>query len=403
MTQPATVAFNPFDPAFRSDPYPVYRRLLEDSPVFELPFGGWAFCRYADCVAILKDARSSSDQRNATAFQEWAREQGIDPDAGARPFLFLDPPDHTRLRGLVNKAFTPRTVEALRPHIQEIVDDLLDRIAQQGGMDAIEDLAYPLPVKVICEMMGVPLEDHATFKDWSRHLARALDPDPLVPPAEIERRQRAIDSFGEYFAKLIEQRRKAPGDDLLSALIAAEESGDKLSENELLSTSILLLVAGHETTVNLIGNGVLALLRHPDQLELLRNDPSLARSAVEEILRFDPPVQFDGRIAREDMEIGGVTIKQGDQSMQLLGAANRDPEVFPDPDTFDIRRQDNRHIAFGFGIHFCVGAPLARVEGEIALRSLVQRFPRIELRTEAPEYKENIVLRGLRSLPVSVS
>jgi len=264
----------------------------------------------------------------------------------------------------------------------------------------IEDFAYPTPVRVICEMLGVPAEDHETFKGWSRELARSLDPEEVLPPDVVQRRQAALESFREYFRGLIAQRRAHPEEDLLSALIAAEEQGDTLTEQELLSTCTLLLVAGHETTVNLIANGVLALLRHPDQLDLLRDEPSFARGAVEEVLRYDPPVQMTVRVALEDMAIGGETIKKGQQAIILLASANRDPAQFPDPERFDIRRQDNHHLSFGHGTHFCVGAPLARLEGEIALRTLVRRLEGLQLLTEEPEYKENIVLRGLAALPV---
>ena len=398
MSEAEPVVFNPLDPNFRIDPYPVYRRLLEEDPVHQSPLGVRVLSRYADCVAVLKDRRWSSDFRNA----EQLPFDSFDEDllGEARPFLFLDPPDHTRLRGLVSKAFTPRVVEGLRPRIQVLVDELLDRVAEKGSMEVIEDLAYPLPVIVISEMLGVPAEGHETFREWSRELARSLDPEMVVPPEVLRRRMDAIASFDEYFRGLIAERRKAPRDDLLSALIEAEERGDKLTELELLATCRLLLVAGHETTVNLIGNGTLALLRHPDQLQLLRDDQSLARGAVEEVLRYDPPVQYTGRVALEEVDVGGVTFSKGEQVVLLLPAANRDPEQFPDPERFDISRDDDRHLSFSFGSHFCLGAPLARVEGQIALSTLVRRLPGLELRTEMPEYKENIVLRGLRSLPV---
>jgi len=401
-----TLLFNPFDPAFRIDPYPVYARLRAEAPVYQGAFDNWVLSRYADCVAVLKDPRSSSDSRNSDAYLKFVEQSGVDPEElldGARPFLFMDPPDHTRLRGLVNKAFTPRVVEGLRPQIQAIVDELIDKILEQGSLEVIEDFAYPTPVRVICEMLGVPAEDHETFKGWSRELARSLDPEEVLPPDVVQRRQGAIESFREYFRKLIARRRAQPEEDLLSALIAAEEEGDKLTEQELLSTCILLLVAGHETTVNLIGNGVLALLRHPGQLHLLREEPSLARGAVEEVLRYDPPVQMTVRVALQDMEIAGVTMTKGQQAIILLASANRDPAQFPDPDRFDIARRDNHHLSFGHGTHFCLGAPLARVEGEIALRTLVRRLERLQLLTEAPEYKENIVLRGLAALPVGFS
>ncbi len=406
MTNADTILFNPLDPAFRIDPYPVYARLRAEAPVHQGPFDTWVFSRYADCMAVLKDSRSSSDGTKSNNYKQ-AVEQGlIDPDAqvlGAPPFLFMDPPDHTRLRGIVSKAFTPKVVERLRPGVQLLVDELLDKVANEGSMDVIEDLAYPLPVNVICQLLGVPVEDHVTFREWSREAARSLDPVEALPPEALEARRKTMMAFQDYFRRLIAERRKEPREDLLSALILAEEEGDKLTEEELLSTCTLLLVAGHETTVNLIGNGMLALLRHPDQLEKLRDDRSLAQSAVEELLRYDAPVQMTGRSALIDMEVGGAMIKEGQQTILLLASANRDESQFPGADRVDITRSDNHHLAFGFGIHFCLGAPLARVEGAIAIGTLLQRFRELELRTEAPEYKENIVLRGLASLPVAFS
>ncbi|MCU1450433.1 MAG: eryF [Acidimicrobiales bacterium] len=405
MTEP--LAFNPFDPGFRVDPYPMYRRLLQEDPVHRTPFGLLALSRYRDCAALLRDPRTSSDARNSTMYQ--AMMQGRDPEevfgelAGMRPFLFMDAPDHTRLRGLVQKAFTPKTVENLRPRIQELVDELLAPALDRGSMEVIEDLAYPLPVRVISEMLGVPPEDHERFKEWSKELARALDPDFSLPMDVVERREKAASSFIAYFKDLIGKRRRAPRDDLLSALITAEDEGNKLSERELLSTLILLLVAGHETTVNLIGNGILALCRNPDQYERLRSDPTLVRTAVEEVLRFDPPVQFTARIALTDIDIDETTMAKGEQAILLLAAGNRDPEQFTDPHRFDVGRQDNRHLAFGLGAHFCLGAPLARVEGQVALETLSRRVGEIGLGVEQPEYKENIVLRGLAALPVTLT
>ena len=403
VTEP--LAFNPFDPGFRVNPYPVYRRLLAEDPVHKTPFGMLVLSRYRDCAAILRDPRCSSDASHSNMYKAFMA--GRDPEevfgalAGMRPFLFMDPPDHTRLRSLVQKAFTPKTVENLRPRIQELVDDLMAPALEQGSMEVIEDLAYPLPVRVITEMLGVPHEDHDTFKGWSRELAGALDPDFATPDDVAQRRERAAAAFVEYFQGLIADRRRAPRDDLLSALITAEDEGHKLSEKELLSTLILLLVAGHETTVNLIANGVLALARNPDQLQRLREDPTLARTAVEEVLRFDPPVQFTARVALDDIDIDGTTLGKGDQAIVLVGAANRDPEHFPDPDTFDVGRQDNRHLAFGLGAHFCLGAPLARVEGQVALEALATRVEDLAIAVEQPEYKTNIVLRGLAALPVT--
>lgn len=406
MTQAAEpVLFNPLDPAFRLDPYPVYARLRAEDPVHESPFGVLVLSRYADCIAILRDPRVSSDMRNSTTYQQAVAENLIQTDQqviGAEPFLFLDPPDHTRLRGLVSKAFTPRVVERLRPRIETLVRELLDRVAERGSFEVIEDLAYPLPVNVICELLGVPLEDHLLFRAWSHDAARSLDPVEALPPEVLEARTRTVRAFRDYFDELIERRRNDPSDDLLSALIAAEEAGDKLNKEELLATCILLLIAGHETTVNLIGNGMLALLRHPDQLALLRSDPTLAPSAVEEVLRFDAPVQMTARTALEDIELAGATLSKGMQAVLLLASANRDDAEFPNAERFDIRRQDNHHLAFGFGIHYCLGAPLARLEGEIALREVVTRFEGLELAGD-PTYKENIVLRGLAALPVGFS
>jgi cytochrome P450 len=316
--------------------------------------------------------------------------------------LDRDPPDHTRLRGLVSKAFTPKALESLRPHIQQIVDDLLAHAGGKGKMDLIEEFAYPLPVRVICEMLGVPVKDHERFKAWGLDIARGLDAIMLPPDSEVGRRSMAgRHALAGYFRELIAERRAAPQDDMLSALIAAEEAGDKLNEEELLATCILLLVAGHETTVNLIGNGTLALLRHPDQLQKLRENPGLIGTAVEELLRYDGPVQRTARIPSGDVTIGGQTIGKGEMVMPFLGAADRDPAQFPDPDRLDITRTDNRHIAFGMGIHFCLGAPLARMEGQIAINTLVQRLPKLALATDRPAFRQSLTLRGLQTLPVS--
>jgi len=396
--------FNPFDPDFRVDPYPTYKRFREEDPVHKTPFGPWVVSRYADCVAILRDPRSSSDATKSNEFAQFAAANPRIAEDTSRPFLFMDPPDHTRLRGLVSKAFTPKVVEGLRPRIQQIVDQLIASVVERGSLEVIEDLAYPLPVQVISEMLGVPPEDHETFKGWSAVLARSLDPDlGTLPPEEIERREKIANDFVAYFEQLFDKRRKDPRDDLLSALLAAEEEGDKLSPNELVTTCILLLVAGHETTVNLIGNGVLALLRHPDQLARLRADPSLDKSAVEEFLRFDPPVQFTVRTMLDEYAIGDRVIAKGEQAIVGLASANRDASQFTEPDHLDVARSDNRHVAFGFGAHFCLGAPLARAEGQIALGTLVRRLDGLELLDDPPEYKENLVLRGLAKLRVGFS
>ena len=395
------VAFNPMDPEFLVDPYPTYHRLRTEDPVHHSPLGFWILTRYEDVVAALRDPRLVKEPIAAFVAERFGVE--VPPGFGLS-MLDRDPPDHTRLRGLVSRAFTPRVVERLRPRIQAIVDDLLARAQDAGGMDVIEDYAYPLPVRVICEMLGVPVADHERFKGWSLDLARGLDAILLPADSDVGRRSvTARHALGEYFRGLIAERRAAPREDLLSALIAAEEAGDRLSEPELLATCILLLVAGHETTVNLIGNGTLALLRHPDQLRRLRADPGLIGSAVEELLRYDGPVQRTARVPAEDVVIRGRRIPGGDMVMPFIGAADRDPAQFPDPDRLDLARPDNRHVAFGLGIHFCLGAPLARVEGQIALGTLVARLPRLALATrEPPAYRQSLTLRGLTTLPVSV-
>jgi len=392
------VHFNPMDPEFIADPYPTYHRLRAEDPVHHNPLGFWVLTRYEEVVAALRDPRLIKEPIAAFV----AARFGAPMPAMGLSMLDRDPPDHTRLRSLVNKAFTPRVVEGLRPHIQKIVDGLLARVEGAGTMDLIEEFAYPLPVTVICQMLGVPVEDRERFKQWGLDIARGLDAILLPPDSDVARRSVAARrALADYFRALIAERRAAPRGDMLSDLIAAEEAGDKLSEDELLATCILLLVAGHETTVNLIGNGTLALLRHPDQLRRLREDPGLIASAVEELLRYDGPVQRTARIPREDITIGGRTIGKGEMVMPFLGAADRDPAQFPEPDRLDITRADNRHIAFGWGIHFCLGAPLARVEGQIAINTLVGRLPKLALATDRPEFRQSLTLRGLKSLPVS--
>jgi len=399
--------FNPFLPEVHSDPYPAYAQLRELDPVHKGMFPGvWILTRYADCLLILRDPRFSSDSRKSELFElfrEMVGQQspGLLEENRARSMLFVDPPDHTRLRTLVNKAFTPRVVESLRPHMQDIVDELLTAVLEAGSgtMDVVADLAYPLPIRVICEMLGVPPEDREVFRQWSSDLVVSLD--PIISVELFERANRAAEAFTDYFLGLIRDRRAHPRSDLLSGLIQAEDEGRSLTEDELISTCILLLVAGHETTVNLIGNGVLSLLRHPQEMGQLRAEPSLIRTAVEELLRYDAPVQLTGRTVLEDMEIGGRPIDKGHQVVAVLGAANRDPAQFPDPDRLDLGRNDNRHLAFGSGIHFCLGAPLARAEGQVAIATLLRRVPRIELATEEElEWRETVTLRGLKSLPV---
>jgi cytochrome P450 len=391
-------SFNPMDPEFLADPYPTYHRLRMEDPVHHSPLGFWVLTRYEDVAAVLRDARFIKEPLAALVAARFGSEV---PRGVGLSMLDRDPPDHTRLRSLVSKAFTPRGVEGLRPRIQEIVDGLIARAEAAGTMDVIEEFAYPIPVNVICEMMGVPVKDHERFKGWSLDIARGLDSIWLPPDSEIPRRSAAArHAIGDYFRELIAERRASPRGDLLSALIAAEEAGDKLNEEELLATCILILIAGHETTVNLIGNGVLALLRNPEALRRLRATPGLITTAVEELLRYDGPVQRTARVASDDATIGGHTIHKGEMVMPFIGAADRDPAQFPEPDRLDLARADNRHIAFGWGIHFCLGAPLARVEGQIAIDTLVRRLPRLALVTDTVEYRQSLTLRGLKELPV---
>jgi len=392
-------AFNPMDPEFLADPYPTYHRLRDEDPVHHSPLDFWVLTRYEDVAAVLRDPRFIKEPLVSMVAARFG--VTVPPGVGLS-MLDRDPPDHTRLRSLVSKAFTPRVVEGLRPRIQKIVDDLITRAEAVGRMDLIEEFAYPIPVNVICEMLGVPIEDHERFKGWSLDIARGLDSVWLPPESEIPKRSGAArHAIGDYMRGLIAERRASPRGDLLSALIAAEEAGDKLSEDELIATCILLLIAGHETTVNLIGNGTLALLRHPEELRRLRETPGLITSAVEELLRYDGPVQRTARITSTEVTIGGRTIGKGEMVMPFIGAADRDPSQFSDPDRLDLGRTDNRHIAFGWGIHFCLGAPLARVEGQIAIDTLVRRLPRLTLVDDEPEHRQSLTLRGLKALPVT--
>jgi cytochrome P450 len=387
----STQTFEWTSPEFLADPYIHYKRLRETEPVhYNEARGGYVLTRYNDMFPVLHD-----DEHWSVA-QRGPQQTGDDV---ARTMLGSDPPHHTRLRTLVNKAFTPRTVRQLTKRIQEIVDGLLDRVADRGEMEAIVDFAYPLPITVIAEMLGVPADDRDFFRDQSQKIAVALGPieDMQVALRAMEGRNQLI----EYFNELVPKRKESPRDDLISAMLAAEEAGDFFSHGELLAMLLLLLVAGHETTVNLIGNGLLALLRHPDQLERLRTEEGIERQAVEELLRYDSPVQMTGRQAKVDMEIGGKTIKAGTGVSTIVASANRDPEVFDDPDALDLTRDPCKHLSFSAGIHHCLGAQLARLEGQIALSTVVRRFPNIKLATNELRYRPAPILRGLEALPVS--
>ena len=399
-----TTQYNPFIPEVHANPYPMYVRLREEDPVhWSALMEAWILTRYADIVAVLTDSRFSANRRQAqNRFAQEAQKiaEEFGPFGRTQTMLTSDPPLHTRLRRLVSKAFTPRMVEGLRPRIQLIVDELLDAVRDSGRMDLIRDLAYPLPVIVIAEMLGIPPQERDQFKRWSDEIAATLG-GPFTPPEVLERARKSANELADYFRGVIEERRREPAEDLISGLIAAEEQGQILSEDEMLATAMLLLVAGNETTTNLIGNGTLALLRNPDQLRRLQDDPSLIPAAVEELLRYDGPVQGTGRVAMEELEIDGRPVKTGQVVFCVLGSANRDPAQFENPDELDITRQPNEHIAFGDGIHSCLGAPLARAEGQIAFETLLRRFPNPRLETDNPQWGGSFILRGLKSLPIS--
>lgn len=399
-----TAEFNPLGPEALSNPYPGYKVLREHRPVhWNDLFEAWVFTRYDDVDAVLMHPRFSADRAKArTRFSEMIRQQQerFGPFSQAPTMLTSDPPEHTRLRRLVSKAFTPRAVEDLRPRIREIVSELLDGVAGRETFDLVDEIAYPLPVIVIAEMLGVPPEDRAEFKRWSNDVVATLS-GPFTPPAVIERARKAIDELVEYMSGFIAERRARPRNDLISRLIAAEDDGQVLSEMEIFSTTILLLIAGNETTTNLIGNAMYSLLTHPDQLDLLRSDADLMPSAVEELLRFNGPVQATGRVAMEDIEVGGATVREGQIAFVLLGSANHDPAKFPDPERLDLTRNPTDHLAFGDGIHFCLGAPLARAEAQITLGALLERYPQMELAGE-PTWGGTFIIRGARKLPLRV-
>ncbi|OBG60763.1 cytochrome P450 [Mycobacterium sp. E3339] len=400
------------DPAVRVDPYPLFARFRERGAV-QLADGNLAvLSSYRDCDEALRHPSSSSDRLKSTAARRQIEAQTRELiKAGARVpapippgFLFLDPPDHTRLRKLVSKAFAPKVVSALRPEIASLVDGLLERIAERGRFEVVQDFAYPLPVAVICRLLGVPLEDEPQFGRVSALLAQSLDPFVAFTGAPSDNLKERMDAgiwLRAYLHGLIERRRSRPGDDLMSGLIAVEESGDQLTEEEIVSTCVLLLVAGHETTVNLIGNAILAMLREPAQWAALGAEPARAAAVIEETLRFDPPVQMIARTAAADMTIGGTEVPAGDIMMLLTAAAQRDPAEFDRPDVFDPDRPALRHLGFGRGAHYCLGAPLARLEAGVALSAITARFPAARLDGD-PHYKTNVTLRGLSQLCVAV-
>ena len=386
------------NPEFLADPYPVYQKLRDANAPLWLAHGGptggmWLFTRYQDVVTLFKEAHTTKD---ATRFT---------PPEQVTPFdhnmLGKDPPDHSRLRSLANQAFTPNRVKELEPRIEHIADKLISQVHPHGGMEFMADFALPLPVIVIAELLGVPPDERETFHAWSNHMVTAIDAVNTTE-AKAKQSQAAAIALAGYFADLVRRRRQQPKDDLISALTLARDAEDRLTEDELLAMCMLLLIAGHETTVNLLGNGLLTLLGHPDQRAQLKSRPELMPSAVEEILRFESPVQrATFRATTEAFAIGGTTIDQGQPVSAVIGAANRDPDQFPQPDTFDITRQPNRHLAFGLGLHFCLGAPLARAEARIGFARLLERLPNLQLASQTPDWSPNTFFRGLRTLPVT--
>ena len=390
-TQPARPTL--FPPEVRRDPYPMYAALRNHAPLqFVEEIGRWVASGHAECTAVLRD------DRFGTSFFASREEQGVPSgplmDMLSYWMLFMDPPAHARLRRLVNRAFTPRAVESLRPRVQQLVDGYLDAAAERGWIDVVSDLARPLPVVVIAELLGV---DPALFDNTATDAGAVLD--PVTPPEVIEQLDASVGDYLDEFRAVLRARRTDPRDDLMTALAQVDE----LSEDEILATCTLLFEAGHETTVNLIGNGTLALLRHPDQLARLRDDPTIDEAAVDELLRFDPPVQLTARVALSDVEVAGRWIAAGEHVVCLLASANRDARVFDEPDRLDLTRQPNPHLSFSAGIHFCLGAALARIEGQIAIGSLVRRFGGLALDdSRGLEWRSTITLRGLASLPATL-
>jgi cytochrome P450 len=404
MSATASPAFDMRDPAFVANPYPVFDRLRAMAPVWKAPFGRWLLTRYDDCGLLLRDRRFGKDYTDGEALK-----QRFGPTALQEPavvqlshmMLMRDPPDHTRLRGLVTKAFTARRIEALRERVRDMSERLVDAVAAAGRMDAIRDLAFPLPVMVICELLGIPDADRDRFAKGGGSGAPLLNPTPPTR-AELDAANAGTQASALYFEALFEQRRREPRDDLITQLVQAEEAGDRLTTAELLANVNLLFAAGHETTVNLIGNGLLSLLRQPEQWRILQDDPSLIPNAVEEILRFESPVQAVSRLVAEPLELNGLTLDRQELVVAVLGAGNRDPARFENADRLDVTRKDPSPLSFGGGIHFCLGAQLARIEAAEVFGVLLRRIP--DLRLAKPErivWRPSFALRGLAELPVA--
>lgn len=392
--------FKAFEPENRQDPYALYAATLQAQPVLDGGFGLWFTFSHGAAHSLLRSRTTSSDERRSNEFKaNVATDPRLQAEVDAEPLmLFTDPPDHTRLRSLVSRAFTPRTVEKMRPRLESLATELLDSIDGAGPIDFVEQVAYPYPVTVICELLGIPVADVPRFQSMSDDLTLTIEPGTL----RTDEQQRAIDTaredLGAYISELLADRRKNPGDDLMSGLLAARDGEDRLSEPELINMVILLLLAGHETTVNLIGNGLVALLRHPDELARWRADPTMSHNAVDELTRYDSPVQMAMRVVLEPTEVDGVLMPAGDQVITLLGSANRDPAVFADPNRLDLSRPNaNANLSFGGGIHHCLGMALARTEAEIVLGQAVRRFGSMSL-VEEPTARARFVLRGYENI-----
>ncbi|HEV8573437.1 MAG TPA: cytochrome P450 [Dehalococcoidia bacterium] len=393
-------ALEPFSPEMMADPYPTYRALRERGHVQRTSAGHWIATGYAEVSQLLTDQRfGEAAGRGGRIRLSRGKREGPQRLLGrVDTMLSVDPPEHTRLRRLVSKAFTPRSVQKMRPRIQQIVNELLEKIDEGGKFDLVSELAWPLPVIVIAEMLGIPREDRERFKRWSDAMVATLGGDYSALDAARQSNEELV----EYVSRVIAERRKEPRDDLISRLVAAEERGQTLSEDEMLGTVALLLVAGNETTTHLISNGMLALLRNPTQMARLRDDPSLLPSAVDELLRYTGPVHTTRRVARADVSLGGAQIRRGEVVIGLLAAANRDPDKYPNPDRLDIGRNPTDHVAFGDGIHFCLGAALARLEGQVTIGTLLQRFPNPRLLDDEPEWGGTFAIRGVSRLRLAI-
>ena len=409
MSDARTAALTPkpfLGEALLNDPYPIYRRFLDEGPMHFVNYknGAWAVFSHADCSTAIRDVRLSAKRtglflltlppERRDEFKELAR-------LLAQWMLFIDAPDHTRLRKLMNKGFSPAIVESLRPRIERIVDRVLEPLVHSSEADLMPTIAYPLPMLVIAEMLGVPDAMHDRLLEWTDAIARFFGAS-LQTPETVQPANDAVLELTKFFRETVADRRKHKGGDLISLLLDIEEGGEVLTEEEVYAQCVMLLFGGHETTRNLVGNGMYTLLRHPAEMAELRENAGLIRSAVEELLRYESPVQYTGRMAKEELEICGVRLRPGDPVLFILGAANRDPQQFRDADRLDLKRANNPHLAFGAGAHFCIGNQLARLEGQVAILKLVQRFPRLHLAQQSVEWVPNPVLRGLKALPVAL-